>query len=96
MARKLFVAVCSLHRHRHHALFFVRTSLITYLQLSALALRLAPQDPSRLPNWIVATSTELLSAGAATEHILDFLENAVEEVNGADPCRKEVRACFEI
>lgn len=78
------------HRHRHHALFFVRTSLITYLQLTALALRLVPQDPSRWPNWIVATSTELSSAGAATEHVLDFLEIAVEEVNGADllPAKK--------
>jgi hypothetical protein len=32
----------------------------------------------------MATSTELSSAGAATEHILDFLEILVEEVNGAD------------
>ena len=32
----------------------------------------------------MATSTELSSAGAATEHILDFLEIVVEEVNGAD------------
>jgi hypothetical protein len=72
------------HRHRHYVRFFARTSLISYPQLTALALRLVPQDPSRWPNWIVATSTELSSAGAAAEHILDFLEIAVEEVNGAD------------
>ncbi|KAF8498083.1 ARM repeat-containing protein [Russula emetica] len=55
-----------------------------FVALSALALRLVPQEPSRWPNWIMATSTELSSAGAATEHILDFLEIVVEEVNGAD------------
>ncbi len=66
-----------------------RRSLIVF-QLSALALRLVPQDPSRWPNWIVVTSTELSSVGAATEHILDFLEIVVEEVNGADllPAKK--------
>jgi importin-13 len=65
-------------------------SFINYVQLSALALRLVPQDPSRWPNWIIATSTELSSAGAATEHILDFLEIVVEEVNVADllPAKK--------
>ena len=38
----------------------------------------------------MATFTELSSAGAATEHILDFLEIVVEEVNGADllPAKK--------
>jgi hypothetical protein len=66
------------------------TSFIDSAQLSALALRLVPQEPSRWPNWIIATSTELSSAGAATEHILDFLEIIVEEVNGADllPAKK--------
>jgi hypothetical protein len=66
------------------------TSVINIAQLSALALRLVPQEPSRWPNWIVVTSTELSSAGAATEHILDFLEIVVEEVNGADllPAKK--------
>lgn len=64
--------------------------LTSYFQLSALALRLVPQDPSRWPNWIVATATELSSAGAANDHILEFLEIAVEEVNGADllPAKK--------
>ncbi|KAI9508978.1 ARM repeat-containing protein [Russula earlei] len=55
-----------------------------FVALSALALRLVPQDPSRWPNWIAATATELSSAGAFNEHVLDFLEIAVEEVNGAD------------
>jgi len=66
------------------------TSFIYCVQLSALALRLVPQDPSRWPNWIIVTSTELSSAGAATEHILDFLEIVVEEVNVADllPAKK--------
>ena len=66
------------------------TSVINIAQLSALALRLVPQEPSRWPNWIMVTSTELSSAGAATEHILDFLEIVVEEVNGADllPAKK--------
>jgi len=42
----------------------------------------------------MATSTELSNAGAATEHILDFLEIVVEEVNGADllPAKKCVPA----
>jgi hypothetical protein len=77
-------------RHRHYLLSSVPTSFIIHPQLSALALRLVPQDPSRWPNWIVATSTELSTAGATTEHILDFLEIAVEEVNGADllPAKK--------
>jgi hypothetical protein len=70
--------------------FLTPTSVINIAQLSALALRLVPQEPSRWPNWIVVTSTELSSAGAATEHILDFLEIVVEEVNGADllPAKK--------
>jgi hypothetical protein len=80
--RKLFVAVCYL--------FFAADIFINHPQLSALALRLVPQEPSRWPNWIMATSTELSNAGAATEHILDFLEIVVEEVNGADllPAKK--------
>lgn len=57
---------------------------IDHSKLSALALRLVPQEPSRWPNWIIATATELSSAGGSTEHVLDFLEIAVEEVNGAD------------
>lgn len=67
-----------------------QTPVINIAQLSALALRLVPQEPSRWPNWIMVTSTELSSAGAATEHILDFLEIVVEEVNGADllPAKK--------
>jgi hypothetical protein len=38
----------------------------------------------------MVTSTGLSSAGAATEHVLDFLEIVVEEVNGADllPAKK--------
>ncbi|KAI0290272.1 armadillo-type protein [Multifurca ochricompacta] len=55
-----------------------------FVALSTLALRLVPQDPPRWPDWIVTTSTELSNAGASTEHILDFLEIAIEEVNGAD------------
>ena len=53
-------------------------------QLSALALRLVPQDPPRWPDWIIATATALSGAGASTENILDFFEIAVEEVNSAD------------
>jgi len=61
-------------------------------QLCALALRLVPQDPPRWPKWIFAAATELSNAGASTEHVLDFLEIAVEEVNGADllPARRYV------
>ncbi|KAI0247835.1 ARM repeat-containing protein [Lactifluus subvellereus] len=55
-----------------------------FVALSALALRLVPQDPPRWPDWVITTATTLSSAGASTEHILDFLEIAVEEVNGAD------------
>jgi hypothetical protein len=65
-------------------LSLLSTSFINYAQLSALALRLVPQEPSRWPNWIMVTFTGLSSAGAATEHVLDFLEIVVEEVNGAD------------
>src|ERR1700679_174713 len=66
------------------------TSFIIYAQLSALAPRLVPQEPSRWPNWIMATSTELSSASAATEYILDFLEIVVRGVNGANllPAKK--------
>lgn len=76
--RKLFVAVRAFSNPPFPALF------IECSQLSALALRLVPQEPSRWPNWIIATATELSSAGANTEHVLDFLEIVVEEVNGAD------------
>ncbi|KAI0262791.1 ARM repeat-containing protein [Gloeopeniophorella convolvens] len=55
-----------------------------FVALSALALRLVPQDPPLWPNWIIATATALSNAGASAEYILDFLEIAVEEVNGAD------------
>ncbi|KAI9431177.1 ARM repeat-containing protein [Lactarius indigo] len=55
-----------------------------FVALSALALRLVPQDPPRWPGWIIATATALSGAGASTENILDFFEIAVEEVNGAD------------
>lgn len=78
--RKLFVAVCLCS---HHNLFFPLV-IIDRSQLSTLALRLVPQEPSRWPNWIISTATELSGAGGSTEHVLDFLEIAVEEVNGAD------------
>lgn len=64
--------------------FSFLSSFIDRSQLSALALRLVPQEPSRWPNWIISTATELSGAGGSTEHVLDFLEIAVEEVNGAD------------
>ena len=87
IVRKLFVAVC---RFFVIVIIFFSLAPTSYSQLSALALRLVAQDPSRWPNWIVATATELSSAGAANEHILEFLEIAVEEVNGADllPAKK--------
>ncbi|KAH9966317.1 ARM repeat-containing protein [Lactifluus volemus] len=55
-----------------------------FVALSALALRLVPQETPHWPDWIITTATALSNAGASTEHILDFLEIAVEEVNGAD------------
>ena len=63
---------------------FFPALFIDRCQLSALALRLVPQEPSRWPNWIISTATELSGAGGSTEHVLDFLEIIVEEVNGAD------------
>lgn len=64
--------------------FFFTSTFTDHAQLSALALRLVPQEPPRWPDWVITTATTLSSAGASTEHILDFLEIAVEEVNGAD------------
>lgn len=96
--RKLFVAV-----RRPVVTFSSRPSpsFLCYAQLSALALRLVPQDPPRWPGWIIATATALSGAGASTENILDFFEIAVEEVNSADllatkKCANHplLRSCF--
>jgi hypothetical protein len=43
-----------------------------------------PQETPHWPDWIITTATALSNAGASTEYILDFLEIAVEEANGAD------------
>jgi hypothetical protein len=79
--RKLFVAV---RRPSLSQPFRFSPPFVDHAQLSALALRLVPQDTPRWPDWIITTATALSSAGASTEHILDFLEIVVEEVNGAD------------
>ncbi|KAI0056845.1 hypothetical protein BV25DRAFT_1995352 [Artomyces pyxidatus] len=51
-----------------------------FVAMSSLALKLSGQ----WSGWILACVTALSERGAAVEHILDFLEIAVEEVSGAD------------
>jgi hypothetical protein len=54
------------------------------LQLSSLALKLAPVYPTLWPDWIMACVTYLSGRGASTESILDFLAIVAEEVETAD------------
>ncbi|KAI0318744.1 armadillo-type protein [Amylostereum chailletii] len=58
-----------------------------FVALSSLALKVAP---NQWPEWIVSTATTLSDRGSPVDYILDFLEIAAEETQGADllPARK--------
>ncbi|KAF9495545.1 ARM repeat-containing protein [Pleurotus eryngii] len=54
-----------------------------YVALTSLALILVPKHPSRWPGWIQACVSSFSANGGASEHILDFLAIAAEEVETA-------------
>jgi hypothetical protein len=64
--------------------FFSAENLPPEFQLSAIALKLAPVHPTQWPDWILASVTYFSGRGSPTEHILDFLSIAAEEVDTAD------------
>lgn len=80
-----------------HAISTRRNKVILrklYVSLTALALKLVPNQPDNWPSWIISTVTYLLERGATMEHILDFLAIVAEEVETADllqPTRLQMR-----
>ena len=60
------------------------SDLLHLIQLTSLALKLAPGHPSRWPDWILSCVSALSNQGASTEHIHDFLAIVAEEIANAD------------
>lgn len=58
--------------------------LLLLIQLTSLALKLAPGQPSRWPDWIISCISAFSSQGASPEYIHDFLSIVAEEVGNAD------------
>ena len=58
--------------------------LLHVIQLTSLALKLAPGHPSRWPDWILSCVSAFSGQGASTEHIHDFLAIVAEEMANAD------------
>lgn len=52
--------------------------------MTSLALKLAPGNPSRWPDWLMSCINTMSSLGATNEQILDFLAIVAEEVDSAD------------
>lgn len=76
--RKLFVAV-------RRVLSTVSCIRRRYLgQITSLAIKLHPGNPSRWPDWLRASIDVLSSLGVPREHLLDFLAIVAEEMEGAD------------
>lgn len=58
--------------------------LLHIIQLTSLALKLAPGHPSRWPDWILSCVSAFSGQGASAEHIHDFLAIVAEEMANAD------------
>jgi len=58
--------------------------ILLVLQLTSLALKLAPGRPSRWPEWILTCVSTFSNQGATPEYLLDFLAIVAEEVGNAD------------
>ncbi|KAF9513538.1 hypothetical protein BS47DRAFT_1393254 [Hydnum rufescens UP504] len=52
-----------------------------YAALVSLALRLCTFNPSRWPNWVLSSSSSLISMGMSSEAALDYLSIVAEEVS---------------
>ena len=82
--------ICSKSSHNvtNHSLFlsvpffFFFVSIL--IQLTSLALKLAPGHPSRWPDWILSCVSALSNQGVSTEHVHDFLAIVAEEMANAD------------
>ncbi|EPT00042.1 hypothetical protein FOMPIDRAFT_1163505 [Fomitopsis schrenkii] len=55
-----------------------------YVAVTSLALKLAPGNPSRWPDWLMSCINTMSGLGATNEQILDFLAIVAEEVDSAD------------
>ncbi|EJD43963.1 ARM repeat-containing protein [Auricularia subglabra TFB-10046 SS5] len=55
-----------------------------FVTLTSLAIRLAPHHPSRWENWLVSTVQLFSQQGVHSEHILDLLGIAAEEIQSSD------------
>ncbi|EJD04736.1 ARM repeat-containing protein [Fomitiporia mediterranea MF3/22] len=55
-----------------------------FVSVTSLALKLVPGRPSQWPDWILSVMTTLSGSGARSEHVLEFLEIAAEEVGSSD------------
>ncbi|KAF9529893.1 armadillo-type protein [Crepidotus variabilis] len=55
-----------------------------FVAVTSLALKLAPGQPPRWPDWIVSSVTTFSNQGASTDRIHDFLTIVAEEVSNAD------------
>ncbi|KZT68569.1 ARM repeat-containing protein [Daedalea quercina L-15889] len=55
-----------------------------YVAITSLALKLAPGNPSRWPDWLLSCINAMSGLGATNEQIMDFLAIVAEEVESAD------------
>ena len=59
-------------------------SISLLLQITSLAIKLHPGNPTRWPDWLRASINALSSMGVPREHMLDFLAIVAEEMESAD------------
>jgi len=55
-----------------------------FVAITSLALKICPGTPSQWPEWILSCVNVMSGLGATSEHLLDFLAIAAEEVESAD------------